>query len=465
MKLWIKISLICTATLFLIVSTGGTVLLWNSREHILDITIQATVKSLNNLGTSLSGMVGYYGKEDEDALVQKTLIGYCFNTLSRNIVSADAATALYLGQEAVKSDLVFEPETLLPSDRLGETPAYQLSSIVGRRILLVGVKKKLLSQTYCIYLVQDVTDVYTDINRMILQFIAIGTAAILAGAALIVLLVRLATRPLKDLSQSARRIARGDYDQRAAVHTRDEVGDLAQDFNAMAQAVQAHFLRQEELMKRQQLFIGGLTHEFKTPLTSIIGHSETLLYTKLPQEARDNSLQHIHEQCRWLERLTQKMLRLVTLREAIERREQPVEPLLEAVRKSVAETLEKRGVGLSVACEMDALAMDYDLMLSLLVNLVDNAAKASSQGQIVELSAYDHTIEVRDHGIGMAGEELERIVEPFYMVDRSRSRRMGGSGLGLALVKAIADAHGARLCIDSAPMQGTTAKVFFPDNN
>lgn len=79
--------------------------------------------------------------------------------------------------------------------------------------------------------------------------------------------------------------------------------------------------------------------------------------------------------------------------------------------------------------------------------------------------AYDRTIEVRDHGIGMAKEELDRVVEPFYTVDRSRSKRLGGSGLGLALVKAIADAHGARLLIVSAPAQGTSVKVIFPDNN
>lgn len=380
MKLWLKISLICTALLFLIVGTGSATLLWNSRERILSITIQASEKSLNNLSTSLSGMVGYYGKEDEEPLVRRTLVSYCFTALSKNIVGTDAAinqssknndnagpnaaAALYLGQEAVESDLVFDPESLLPSEQLTEAPAYAFTNAVGRRILLVGLKEKLLSETYSIYLVQDVTDVYADISDMIQEFIAIGAALILAGAALIMLLVRLATRPLKELSQSARRIARGEYDQRAAVHAHDEVGELAQDFNAMAQAVQAHFLQQEELMKRQQLFIGGLTHEFKTPLTSIIGHSETLLYTKLSEDVAANSLQHIHEQCRWLERLTQKLLRLVTLREEIERREQPVEPLLQAVQESVAETLEQRGVGLSVTCEMDTLAMDYDLVLS-----------------------------------------------------------------------------------------------------
>ena len=218
-------------------------------------------------------------------------------------------------------------------------------------------------------------------------------------------------------------------------------------------------------MGRQQLFISGLTHEFKTPLTSIIGHSETLLYAKLSEDAAANSLQHIHEQCRWLERLTQKLLRLITLQEEIERREESVEELLEAVRESVAETLEGRQVGLSVTCESGTLAMDYDLTLSMIINLVDNASKASTPGQTVELLAYGRTIEVRDRGIGIAGEEIDRIVEPFYMVDRSRSKRMGGSGLGLALDKTIADAHGARLLISSAPGQGTSVKVVFPDNN
>ena len=98
-------------------------------------------------------------------------------------------------------------------------------------------------------------------------------------------------------------------------------------------------------------------------------------------------------------------------------------------------------------------------MCSALVNLTENACKASSPGQTVILRAYDSTLEVVDNGIGIPQEALGRITEPFYTVDKSRSKKHGGVGLGLALVQEIVRAHGAALEIDSTPGQGTTVRI------
>lgn len=112
---------------------------------------------------------------------------------------------------------------------------------------------------------------------------------------------------------------------------------------------------------------------------------------------------------------------------------------------------------------MGTLLMDFDLMRSALVNLVENARRASSPGETIILSAHDYSIEVIDHGKGIPKEEIPRITEPFYMVDRSRSKLIGGSGLGMALVKKIAEAHGAKLVIESAENRGTTIRLIFTE--
>jgi len=96
-----------------------------------------------------------------------------------------------------------------------------------------------------------------------------------------------------------------------------------------------------------------------------------------------------------------------------------------------------------------------------LINLVDNASKASAPGQTVLIRAYDDVIEVSDQGMGIPQCELTRITEPFYVVDKSRSKKLGGSGLGLALVKEIVNAHGAALEIESSVGVGTTIRVRF----
>ena len=105
--------------------------------------------------------------------------------------------------------------------------------------------------------------------------------------------------------------------------------------------------------------------------------------------------------------------------------------------------------------------MDFDLLRAALVNLVDNARKASRGGQSIILRAYGNTIEVADCGKGIPQEEMERITEPFYMIDRSRSKKYGGAGLGLALVQQIAEAHGARLDVESTLGQGTIIRIIF----
>lgn len=450
----LKISLICIALLLLIVGVCSTLLIILSRNNILQLTLDGALTAQKNLTASFSEMVGYYGDENLGDVARYSLVKYCFSRFAEE-------TSVLVSDTETISNISIQPEKILPLSADGEQQHFT-GVIDGRNILIAGSRTNVLAREYSIYIVRDITSVYDGINQMILQFGLISIACIAAGVTLIILLVRFALRPLKSLGLAARRIAEGEYGQRAKVATRDEVGALAQDFNAMALAVQAHVAQLEETAQRQQLFIGGLTHEFKTPLTSVIGHSETLLYTSMPEDVAQNSLLYIHERCKWLERLTQKLLALITLQEEIELSEQPVAELLERVKQSTTETLGRQGITLEVACGTEKLFMDADLMQSLLINLVDNAAKASKEGQTVCIRAYGNIIEVADNGTGIPENEIPRITEPFYMVDRSRSKLKGGSGLGLALVKRIAQAHNIELCIDSALGKGTTLRLVFP---
>ena len=181
----------------------------------------------------------------------------------------------------------------------------------------------------------------------------------------------------------------------------------------------------------------------------------------MDEEERQTALSYIERQCKWLERMTQKLLKLITLKQDIELKPSSVPQLFERVEESMAETLRQRDTRLISECKLNTLSMDADLMQSVLINLVDNASKASAPGQAVTMRAYDDVIEVSDNGIGIQESELARITEPFYVVDKSRSKKLGGSGLGLALVKEIISAHGAELMIESSVGIGTTIRVQF----
>jgi hypothetical protein len=160
----------------------------------------------------------------------------------------------------------------------------------------------------------------------------------------------------------------------------------------------------------------------------------------------------------------QTLLRLITLERDIERRPCEVDALFDRVRQNTQKSLADRGVTLITNFGGGTLNCNADLIQSLLINLVDNAAKAynaDAQNKTVTLSCYGNVLEVKDYGRGIPKESMERIFEPFYMVDKSRSKKAGGSGLGLALVKKIATAHDAELIIESSIEKGTTVWVRF----
>ncbi len=456
MKLWLKISLICICVLLLVVGLCSTLLIIISKNNILELTTSSALAEQTSLQKSFQNMIEFYGRDDMSPVAKHSLAKYWFSHYASN------TSVLVMGDETIYSDIAIQPEKILPLDQ-AEKQQYEIVTFDGAKILIVGSKTNIRFDDYSIYTVGDLTYVYNSIDKMIVEFGAISLLCIVVGMALIIVLVRYAIRPLKTLGLAARRIAKGEYGERAQINKKaDEVGTLAQDFDVMAQAVQSHINELNENAQRQQLFIGGLTHEFKTPLTSVIGHSETLLFTKMPEDVVQNSLSHILEECRRLERLTQKMLRLITLEENIQLHEEPVEELLDSVKNSVDEALRQRNIALHVSCGIQTLPMDFDLMQSLLINLVDNAAKASKEGQTIDLIAQDSTITVTDHGAGMPKDEIPRIFEPFYRVDKSRSRQSGGAGLGLALVQRIAQAHGAQIAVESSVGAGTAVHVIFP---
>ena len=458
MKLWGKISLICSAVLVAIVAACSTLLLVQSKTSILELTYQQARDKQRNLASSFSTMASYYTGEADSSITNKSLVKYCFSRF------ADSSSVLLANTGVLYSEIAIAPEDYLSIDERSEQQLIS-KKIDGRNILIVGSLAHVKQADYRVFVVEDISVVYNNIASIIWRFVTISATGVSVGVTLISLLVRRSMQPLRALGKTAKRIALGNYGERAVVLDHDEVGELAGDFNAMASAVENHVEQLTDIAERQQLFIGGVTHEFKTPLTTMILNADTLQNAYMKEEEIKTAAAYIQRQCQWLERLTQKLLKLITLKRQIKCEDVALLPLFERALESMAEILEQRGTPVYIECETHSLELDADLMQSVIVNLLDNASKASKKGQSVRLAAYDDTIEVSDHGCGIRASELARITEPFYMVDQSRSKKYGGSGLGLALVKAIVAAHQADLRIESEPNTGTTIRIRFGSNH
>ena len=433
-------------------------LLVHAKNSILELTYSHAEDKQRGLASSFSEMASYYLTEEDSATVEASLVNYCFSRF------ADFSSVLMRGEETLYSGVSVDPRTLLPLS--GNEYGIQLTEreIEGRNVLIVGSLVTVKSTPYAVYVVEDISTTYNSITNMAGTFVIVSMAGILLGAGSIALLMRRSTRPLTALALTARRIADGEYGIRASVETHDEVGTLADDFNMMAKAMETRIAELTETAERQRLFIGGVTHEFKTPLTALLLHTRMLRRANMTEEEKDGSLAHIESQCEWLERLVQTLLRIITLDREIERKPCAVDVLFDRVRQNTQKSLADRGVTLNTLSDGGTLLVNADLIQSLLINLVDNAAKAYDTGmenRKVCLTVSGSTIEVSDNGRGIPKEALPRIFEPFYMVDKSRSKKSGGSGLGLTLVRKIADAHGAEITVESSVGKGTTVRLRF----
>ena len=457
MKLWLKVSLIALILVVLATGACSLIMLIRSGESNLVLSIQNTLTNQQVRAASWSTAMTSELDSQYTDVAKRSLARYLIAKF------AEGTTILLSGNDTIYNSTTINPTDYLPIT--AETQQYVVSLIDGRSILLAGSRMTIDQTDYELYVVSDITSVYKSVETMSYQFALVNACVIALAGAVLMLLLRAVLRPIQTLQKSTAYLAGGVYDQRIEIRQDDEIGELAADFNRLADAVETHVCALKEEAERRTMLMSALTHEMKTPMTGISGHAQTLLGTKMTEEEREDALLGINSECLRIERLSQKLMQLIVLKQGgeLERTQTPVAALLELVCAASEEQVRQRGLTLTVQNEMDTLEMEQDLLASLLLNLIDNAGKASRPGDTIELHARGNEISIADHGHGMPKEELEKITQPFYMVDRSRAKKAGGIGLGLALAEEIARLHGAHLEFESEPNVGTTAKVVFDD--
>lgn len=460
MKLRTKLTISSVLLLVIAIALCCAIILRFAHDRAMEDAVSAALGDLDRFCDSFS--YSYYEDLSNEQIVKRSYVIHRF----RAVTGSFEYTLMYNG-EYLSNNTGFAPESLLISGSTASEDSrsqYKNAQVGGVDYLIASRTVNMEREEYSVCLVRNISELTESIRALAVRCVAAGAAIILLAALLMWRIVFRALRPVEKLKAGASELAEGHYENRIEISGKDELAELAADFNSMADAIEANIGELHERSERQQAFINDLSHELKTPVTSILIGAETLLNRKLSPEAAARSLERIYDQGKWLERLSQKLMTLVMLQGEIELRPESVAELLEAVRATTEGALHEKNMRLVTECAMDALPMDFDLMRSALANLVENAKRASQEGQTITLTAHDNVIEVIDHGKGIPKEEITRITEPFYMVDRSRSKKQGGSGLGMALVQKIAEAHGAQLIIESIENVGTTMRLVFKAN-
>lgn len=371
--------------------------------------------------------------------------------------------ALYNGESAVCSDLPdFDKRLLNLESALKKNTMDNLAD--GKRYIFVASKLPDYPHLTLIY-ARDVSSLDDFRNNISRVFMLMNAAVLVFMGIAIYLLLRHMTRPIAKLNKMSTEIASGALGKRVVLNRTDELGHLGDNFNRMADSVEKTMARLTEVAEDRQQFIDDLTHEMKTPLTSILGYAEYLQNAKSTEDERMAATAYLHEAALRLKNLSVKLLELAYLRgEETELRRVDVSALFASLAGMMTPTLTSRRIRLDTQTKIKEINGDETLLLSMLTNLTENAAKASKPGDTITVRAFETEfpiIEVADMGHGMERSEIEKITEPFYRVDKSRSRKFGGVGLGLSIVSQIADLHGAKLEIESSPGKGTTVWICF----
>lgn len=312
--------------------------------------------------------------------------------------------------------------------------------------------------------VRDVTRLFTDreIHYQVYRWIVL---LVVGGSGLVMFALSYwLTTPIRSLGRVATQLAQGDYSPRARVSGGDEISELAESFNHMAGAVEKNIQELEDAARRQEDFTASFVHELKTPLTSIIGYADLLRGQTLSEDMRFKAASYIFSEGKRLENLSLSLMNLMVVgRSGTEARPVNMRNLCREAARISQPAIHSKGLSIDVQAEEYVLRGDPALLQTLIQNLLDNARKATDSGGRIVLTGRraekGYRLTVADQGRGIPEGELAKITEPFYMVDKSRSRAEGGAGLGLALCKRIADLHGGALQFESREGNGTIVTV------
>ena len=339
---------------------------------------------------------------------------------------------------------------------------YTIINSNDSRYIVIRNTFDVAGSTFTLSTVTNVDSVYIEAQEMMSQCTWIFVIIISVGAGFAFMIAIFVSRPVQQLTKVGKAFTEGDYTGRATMFPHDEIGELAYVYNEMADTIEDKIEQLELAVKQREDFTAAFAHEMKTPMTSIIGYADTLYQKDLTaDEARDAAGFILNEGMR-LEALSFKLLELITLsNNDFMLEEINMKDFFKDVQETLIPVAQKRGITLRFDTDDAYCRIEYDLFKTMVLNLADNAMKSGTDEVAILTHNYgdEYLIAIVDRGRGIPAKELKRVTEAFYMVDKARSRKEHGAGLGLALCAKIADIHGSRLDIRSKEGQGTAIRL------
>ncbi len=349
---------------------------------------------------------------------------------------------------------------------------YEIYKKDGKQFFLIGSKIKISDNIITVINRFDMTDTFVERKRQTNTFLVIDIAIICISFIMVWILSFFLTKNIKKLSETSTLIANGKYHIRTDIKSNDEIGELSRNFDIMADSVQEHIEKLQKDVEAREQFVSDFSHELKTPMTSMMGYSKMLLGDSLTNEERLKAEEYIYRECKRLKRLSKTLLKMLGISEEnIEYKWIYTELIAETIEKICSENI--KFSQLTIEMEEGQILADADLLITLIRNLIENGDKACKgvkngrvklTGERICGNVQDgYRIIVTDNGCGIEEEEIEKVTQAFYMIDKARARSTGGSGMGLNICQKICNISGIEMSIRSKIGQGTQIQLDIPN--
>lgn len=470
MKLWQRIALSSLVLILIAVNITALIVMNMSFSYLIDQQQQKDIERHQYLEITILNKIAYERLQNDTIMLTPYEVENVLTNISD--ITDDTGWAIYdasdiLTQnraELIISDIDFQSEVQQNSELI-----YIKSDIQNdQNFIIIGSTLIIEGNSYYLYSINDTTELFTLFNNqtdVIKQFSIIFSCAI---AIILILITLLLLYPLTKLNKNIKSIADGDYSLRTKKSGSPELNELSKNIDSMATSVQNSVNELQEIVDSRTRFTDNFAHEMKTPLTSIMCFADLLrIKRNVSEQERQEYASIILEETNRMKALSSKLLEISnTNRMTLDLRQLNLKIIIQEIAAAINPIMQQHNISFEVYIVDSYIFADKALFKSLIFNLLDNAIKASNDNGKINLTCYDADeflkITIQDFGIGMTQDNLKKITEPFYMVDKSRSRKVGGAGLGLALCESIAKAHNATLSYQSELSVGTTVTLKIP---
>ncbi len=396
-----------------------------------------------NVDVYINGQRSYTNLKSEDSQIAEGLLT-TEDKIKEEVLSTDT--------EKIKAEANYINTNITENNSYVE---YMDSYIIDDKLFM-----KLKRQNYILITLSSISEANNMKQEQTNFFIELSVISSFIIALLLSITVSFLTRKIKKLDKAVSKVKQGNYNIKLTKLGNDEIGNFGNSFNEMTIAIQENVNKIQEVSENRKQFIGNLTHEIRTPLTSIIGYSSLITNNKVTDSniIKEYSSK-IYEEGKYIQQMSERLMEMLLVENGTTQKElinisKEMKIIVEELENLFNNTIFNIQIEENVYKEVDKV-----LLKSLIYNLVKNAINAYDAKPTVDIILSKNEITIIDYGKGIPEDKIEKIKEPFYTLNKDRNREISGMGLGLTLCFKIASIHNWKLNIKSKVEKGTKITI------